>query len=321
MNFFHKIKSKLFLIITVLFISLGLSACVDNSNYPSELRIGIHVWPGYEPLHLARSLGHLDDQIKLIEYASASNVIRAIKNGSIDGATLTLDEALLVKQSGIDIVIILANDFSAGGDAILLNSNNKERKSLKGLKIGVEGSAVGAYVLSRALELNGLSVNDITPIQLKPNEQEKPLIGGLVDAVVTFEPYRSRLLELGAYEYFNSLKIPGEIVDVTIVTKSTYQEYPTLVENIVNSWYETIDYIEHQPDTALSRMGNRIHVSASEMKSGFSLIKLPNRIETRNMMNETGKLREVAQNLMEFMIAQNLISTSVDVNDMFPEIQ
>ncbi len=36
-----------------------LSACQPA---PDPLRLGLHTWPGYEFLHLARSLGHLDNR-------------------------------------------------------------------------------------------------------------------------------------------------------------------------------------------------------------------------------------------------------------------
>ena len=113
-------KRFLTIVISLLFCLGLLSGCTEDKPAVSTLRLGTHTWMGYEPLPLARSLGHLDEQVKLVEFASARNVIRAFKKGSIEAPTLTLEEARGLKHSGLDLAIILVNDFSAGGDAILL---------------------------------------------------------------------------------------------------------------------------------------------------------------------------------------------------------
>ena len=307
---------RLITLILVFLFSALLSGCSDQERAGS-LRIGTHTWPGYEPLHLARSLGHMDERIKLVEFASASNVIRAMKNGSIDGATLTLDEALVVLQSGIDIKVVLVNDFSAGGDAILLSSRYAKDQPLKGLRIGVEGGAVGAYTLSRALELQGLSLADVTPVQLKPIEQRGPLREGRVDGVVTIEPYRSQMLADGAIEVFSSQQLPGEIVDVTVLSRSSITNNPELSANLSNSWYEAVDFINSQPESAYGRMAQRQLVSVEEVRQGLKLVHLPTRVEAVALLQKGGGLRANTKRLMEFMVSQKLLPESMNTDSLF----
>jgi len=72
------------------------------------LRIGTNVWPGYEPLYLARELGYLDPRsVHLVEYPSASEVIRAFRNHAIEAAALTFDEVLLLTQDGFKPRVVL----------------------------------------------------------------------------------------------------------------------------------------------------------------------------------------------------------------------
>jgi ABC-type nitrate/sulfonate/bicarbonate transport system substrate-binding protein len=71
-------------------------------------------WPGYEPLYLARSLGYFNDkEVRLVEYSSASDCMRAFGNGTVEAAGLTLDEALQLAEDGIAAKIILVMDFSS----------------------------------------------------------------------------------------------------------------------------------------------------------------------------------------------------------------
>ena len=306
----------------VIFILLFLAAmlfsgCSAGYNEKESLHIGTHAWPGYEPLHLSKSLGHLDDRVKLVEFESASNVIRAMKNGSIDGATLTLDEALIVKESGINIKIVLVNDFSWGGDAVLLHGKYSKNQSLKGLKIGVEGGAVGAYTLSRALEIQGLDLSDVTPVQLEPARQKIPLRDGVIDGVVTFEPFRSLILEDGAVEVFSSRQIPREIVDVTVLTESSINNAPYLTENLVSSWYEVIDFIKSQPDEAYERMARYRQLSTAEVKRAMELIYLPDRMQVEKLTKPDGELRVNAEKLMNLMVSKNLLPATIDINLFF----
>lgn len=309
-------KLRLNTLILALLLAALFGGCGGEGRVES-LRIGTHTWPGYEPLHLARSLGHMDERIKLLEFASASNIIHAMKNGSIDGATLTLDEALLVLQSGIDIQVVLVNDFSAGGDAILLNARYTKDQRLKGLRIGVEGGAVGAYTLSRALEFQGLSLDDVTPVQLKPIEQREPLREGRVDGVVTIEPYRSQMLADGAIEVFSSNQLPGEIVDVTVLTTSSIMNNPELSANLADSWYETVDFINSQPEGAYSRMAQRQHVTVEEVRQGLKLVYLPGRTEATALLQKGGALRATTQRLMTFMVSQKLLPESMNTASLF----
>ncbi|MEO8040925.1 MAG: hypothetical protein ABI794_19310, partial [Betaproteobacteria bacterium] len=65
-------------------LALAMTGCGRDPE--PVLRIGTNVWIGSEPLYLARELGHLKpDAVQLVEYPSASEVLRAFRNQAIDG--------------------------------------------------------------------------------------------------------------------------------------------------------------------------------------------------------------------------------------------
>ena len=71
----------------------------------SKLMVGTFLWLGYEPLFLARDLGYYDEnQIRFVEYLSATQTNRALRNNSIHIATNTLDEAILLLEQGFWIL-------------------------------------------------------------------------------------------------------------------------------------------------------------------------------------------------------------------------
>ena len=162
----------------------------------TALRIGTNVWIGSEPLYLARELGHLDPAaVQLVEYPSASEVLRAFRNQAIDGMVISLDELFGLAADGLQPRIILVVDVSHGADVVVGRRGMKTMRDLKGKSVAVESGALGAFVLSRALALNGMQASDVNVVHLESNEQPSAFEKGQVDGAVTFDPYRAQFLQ------------------------------------------------------------------------------------------------------------------------------
>ena len=169
---------------------LGISGCSREPE--TALRIGTNVWIGSEPLYLARELGHLDPAVvQLVEYPSASEVLRAYRNQAIDGMVISLDELFGLAVDGLQPRVILVVDVSHGADVVVGRPGMKTMQDLKGKSVAVESGALGAFVLSRALTLNGMQASDVNVVHLESNEQPKAFEKGTVDGAVTFDPYRA----------------------------------------------------------------------------------------------------------------------------------
>ena len=284
-----------------------------------SLLVGTNVWTGYEPLYLARSLDYFDEtKVRLVECSSASQVISAFRNGSLDVAALTLDEALLLKERGYEVKVILVTDISHGGDAILAQPAIAELSELKGRKVGVESSALGAYVLTRALQSINMAVSDVDVVSLEPKEQERAFNNQRIDAVVTFEPVRSRLLESGARLLFDSTQIPGEIVDVLVVRESVLLANREVVETLLDSWFRATRYLQEHPQEAAPRMADRLELAPAKVLDSFAGLRLPGLNECIEMLDgENATLNEVAGRLVEVMREAELLRSDVDWKDLF----
>ncbi|WP_027852761.1 ABC transporter substrate-binding protein [Marinobacterium litorale] len=292
-------------IISLLFVS----ACTERET---PLRLGTNVWPGYEPLYLARELGYLDPgRVRLVELLSGSEVIRAYRNGALDIAALTLDEALLLAQSGVGVQVMLVTDTSYGADVIIAHEGDDPR-DLIGKRVGFESTALGAYVLSRALEIYGIGMGQIHPVSLEFNEHEKRFLEHAVDAVVTFEPVRSRLLERGGNLLFDSRKIPGEIIDVLVVRPSVASSRPEEVRHLIESWYRSIDYLEQQPRKSLRMMSPRLGLEPDQVAGALSLLYIPKAQENRTMLEKGGVVSNQVKRLNRVMLEAGLLERAVD---------
>ncbi len=80
---------------------------------------------------------------------------------------------------------------------------------------------------------------------------------GRVDALVTFEPMRSILLDRGARVLFDSTQIPGEIVDVLAVREDFLERHPERVTELVAGWSRAVAYAKTAPMKAAQLMAPR----------------------------------------------------------------
>ncbi len=298
------------------FLLLILMACSPEPK--SELRIGSNVWPGYEPLYLAREMGLTDkNNIKLIEFSSSSQTLQAFRNEVIDGAALTLDEAYLLLQSGEDLALVLIMDISHGGDAIVAQANIRNMSDMAGKIFGVENNALGAYVLSRAVKISKLNQGDIKVISLAINEQKDAFLNKQVDAVVTFEPILSELHELDGHVIFDSRQIPGEIVDVLVIRRHYLERNIVQIKQLKNIWYQVLKRIDSHPKDTAKIMAKRLKLTPNKTLKSFQGLTLANKqVNIKWLTGENPKLLINGKRLMNIMIEKELLSGPVDYSSL-----
>lgn len=293
-----------------------LAGCVRDSE--PVLRIGTNVWIGSEPLYLARELGRFDPKVvHLVEYPSASEVLRAYRNRAIDGMVISLDELFGLRADGMQPRIIAVADVSDGADVVVARSGIHSMKELTGKPVAVESGALGAYVLSRALALNGMHASDVRVVHLESNEHPAAFEKGEVDGAVTFDPYRTQLLGAGATTVFDSTRIPGEIVDLIAVRAASLDKQPTAVRALLAGWFGAIDYIRSAPADAARRMSIRQQVGPEQFMQGLAMIKLPSRAENLRMLGGSDPgLMVTARRLKTLMLEANLLRADVEIDSL-----
>lgn len=300
-----------------LFLILLIPFCVACSS-KEPLRVGTNIWIGYEPLHLAQDLGYFEGMpVRIIEYPSASDAIRSFRNGVIDVAALTLDEALILKQDELDIRIVLVTDYSCGADVVMAQSDVSSLSALKGKRIGVETSALGAYMLDRMTRKAGMKIADYTVIPMGVDQHEQAFKERRVDAVVTFEPVRTRLLKAGARILFDSREIPGEILDVLVVRKELLERRPEEVGKLLKKWFQALDFLRSNSDDATTRMAARLGISREELRGAMGGIRIPDREENLKLLSGTPPaINKAARNLSDSMLRDSLLRRKPDTENM-----
>jgi len=294
-------------------LALPLIGCMREPE--TALRIGTNVWIGSEPLYLARELGRLDPTaVQLVEYPSASEVLRAFRNQAIDGMVISLDELFGLAVDGLQPRIILVVDVSHGADVIVGRRGMQTMHDLKGKSVAVESSALGAFVLSRALALNGMQASDVNVVHLESNEQPSAFEKGEVDGAVTFDPYRAQFLRAGAKTLFDSTQIPGEIVDLLAVRATVLEKQPKAIQALLTGWFGAIEYMKREPNDAARRMGIRQQTTGEQFLEAQQGLRVPSREENLRMLGgATPELAVTGRRLMALMVDAKLLRTGLEI--------
>lgn len=99
-----KLQDKFIRIAVAVFLVLLFSICAKETL---PLRVGAVIWPGTESLYLARDLGYYDNTpIRFLDYPSDSELMRAYRNGDLEAITITLDEALSLRETTPDVRVV-----------------------------------------------------------------------------------------------------------------------------------------------------------------------------------------------------------------------
>ena len=295
-----------------LLVAVFLAGCQP----PHEpLRIVSSPWPGYEPLYMARDLGYLKEtSVRISELPSANITMEAFSNGSADISTLTLDETLTLLAKGQKLRILLVMDISNGADAVVAKPGIRSLAELKGKRLGMENIPLGAYILSRVLDISGLKATDIDVIPMPEDKHEKAYLQDNIDAAITMEPYKSRLTKAGAHVLLDSSQMPNEIFDLVVVREDVYQTRRDDLCQLARQWFRTLDYVQANQQDAYTRMGKRLGMDAEAFRTAMAGLKVPYRQENQLLLGgNTPTLLAPAGRLADIMQRGHMLPGPVDI--------
>jgi len=253
---------------------------------PAEpLRIGSHVWPGYEFLFLAHREGWLDDAgIQIVETGSASESLAALADGRIDGAALTLDEVLRGSSERFAPLVVLLFDISAGADVVLAKRAPARLADIRGWRIGVETSALGTLMLNKLLEAAGLNPGDVETVSVTADGHLQAWASDTVDALITYEPSAYKLEDLGALRIFDSHQLPETIIDVLAVSRAAADRKPGPLRSLIAGYFRARHLWQTNPIDSAYRMAGHLGVSANEVARLYRGMELPDLAYNRHLL-------------------------------------
>ncbi|WP_409524713.1 ABC transporter substrate-binding protein [Nitrincola sp. MINF-07-Sa-05] len=300
------------LILMSMLLTLLLPGCSEVPEPP--LRLGISAWLGNDPFILARDLDILKaPTVRVVELSSIAETKRNLRNGELEAAALTLDEALRLVEEGVALQIVGVLSLSDGADAIVAGSSIRTLQDLRGKRLALEDGAVGMLLMRRMLMVGGYSLSDLHLQYMEAPLHEQVLRSGQVDAVITYEPMRSRLLADGYNELFSSGWMPGELVDVLVVRNDLSPRRRQSLVDLLVGWERGLEYLNKHTDEAVELLVRGSELTQQEYLTAFNGIYFHNIRDSVSLLQgaEPG-LAQGSRLLVNILIEQQMLAEMPD---------
>lgn len=249
------------------------------------LAIGTNLWIGYEPFHLARATGTLPADVTLVEARSSPSLMEAVASGSLDGAALTLDEVMRLEAAGLSMVVLAVLDVSSGADVVLARDAAVKARGPANARIGVETEGVGAFVLYRFLEKQGLTLGQVRVQPVPVGDHADALRRLDLDYIVSYEPMVSHLEQTGAVRVFDSTDMAGEVVDVLAVRRDRMAGRQETLRRLLGAWYGGVDSMVRGDTASMQRVSQRQNLSLARVRQVMSRLDFPSPATGRAMLS------------------------------------
>lgn len=235
--------------------------------------VGWTIYAGWMPWPYAQQTGIVKkwadkygitiNLVQINDYVESLNQFTARK---LDAVTSTnMDALTLPAAGGVDTTALIVGDYSNGNDGVLL----KGRKSLaeiKGLPVNLVQGSVSQYFLARALESVGLKQSDVKLVNTSDADAVAAWPTADVKAMATWNPMLREIDALpDANLVFDSSKIPGEILDMMIVSTDRLKENPDFGKALVGIWYEVLELMQGSSPAAVAARTAMASLSGTDL--------------------------------------------------------
>ncbi|WP_285582927.1 ABC transporter substrate-binding protein [Herbidospora sp. NBRC 101105] len=285
----------------------------------APITLGFSAWPGWFPWQVAQEQGLFEKNgvtVELKYFDSYTDSLNALATGTIDANSQTLNDTLASVAGGAQQSIVLVNDNSTGNDQIIAAPGIKTLADLKGRTVAAEQGTVDHYLLLLALEKAGLSEADVQFTPMLTDAAAAAFVAGQVDAVGAFAPFTSTALEReGSTAIATSADFPGAIPDHLVVTRDLLSRDEKAVQGLVNTWFDTIEWIGANRAKAVEIMAKRGGVTPAEYETydkGTTIFTLD-----QNRTAFTGALDQQAKRISDFLVSTELVDAAPPLEGLF----
>ena len=240
--------------------ALALMAAAATAQ-DTPVAIGISGWTGFAPLTLAKEAGlfkkqGLDVSIKKIPQKDRH---LALASGDIQCAATTVETWIVWSANGIPTTQIFQLDKSYGADGMVVKPGINSIKELKGKTVAASAPGTAPYfTLAWMLAKNGLTLKDVTVVNLEPQAAANAMIAGTsgLDAAMTYEPYLSAVRakpEAGKI-IATTLDYPM-VMDTFGCTPKFLADNGKAAQGLANAYFEALEMIKADPKKSFEIMG------------------------------------------------------------------
>ena len=291
-------------------LAITAALAVSAPAFADDIKVGIGIsgWTGFAPLTLAKEAGifkknGLDVTLKKIPQKDRH---LAVASGDIQCAATTVETWISWNANGVATKQIFQLDKSYGADGMATRNDITAIKDLKGKTVAASVPGTAPYfTLAWMLKKNGLSVKDVTVVNLEPASAAQAFVSGQNDAAMTYEPYLStvRAAPDKGKIIATTLDYPM-VMDTFGCTPKFLSENPKAAKALADSYFEALDMIAKDQAKAYEIMGADVKQSAEQFGNSAKYLRWQDRAANQKFFETEFKTfnKDAADLLLEIGI-------------------
>lgn len=269
--------------------TLAVAAVFAAAAQAQETKVTIAMsgWTGFAPLTLAKEAGlfkkhGLDVTIKKIPQKDRH---LAIASGDVQCAATTVETWIVWNANGVATTQIFQLDKSYGADGMVVKPHIQKIADLKGKTVAASAPGTAPYfTLAWFLRENGLSLKDVSVVNLEPQAAANAMIAGTgnLDAAMTYEPYLGAVRakpEAGRI-IATTLDYPM-IMDTFGCTPKFLADNPKAAQGLANAYFDALEMIKAEPQKSFGIMGADVKQSAEQFEASQKYLRWQDREANR----------------------------------------
>ncbi|HEU4380712.1 MAG TPA: ABC transporter substrate-binding protein [Hyphomicrobiaceae bacterium] len=298
---------------TVLTALIGL--CGTASAQETQVAIGISGWTGFAPLTLAKEAGifkanGLDVSIKKIPQKDRH---LAIASGDIQCAATTVETWVVWNANGVATKQIFQLDKSYGADGMAVRNDIASIKALKGKTVAASAPGTAPYfTLAWFLKKNGMSVKDVTIVNLEPAAAATAFIAGQNDAAMTYEPYLSavRAAPDKGKIIATTLDYPM-IMDTFGCTPKFLADNSKAAKALADSYFQAVAMIGKEQAKAYEIMGADVKQTGEQFGNSAKYLRWQDKAANQKFFD--GELQAFSKEAADLLLEVGIIKQVPDI--------
>jgi NitT/TauT family transport system substrate-binding protein len=146
--------------------------------------------------------------------------------------------------------------------------------------------------------------------------------GGKFDCVAVFAPFTVEALKRpDSKVIFSSADLPGAIPDHFVATGAIVDKDPSAIQKLVDSWYETLDWMKAHPDEATAIMAAKAEISPADYGSfaeGTTIFTVEQALKAyEDRAGDPTSLVEMSRRINPFLVSSGLAKSQADLSKLF----
>ncbi len=295
-----------------------LAAFSPAAAQDTKVSIGYSGWTGFAPLTLAKQADIFKKNgldVTLTKVPQASRHL-AIASGDLQCAATTVETWVVWNANGVAAKQIFQLDKSYGADGMAARNTIASIKDLKGKTVAASPPGTAPYfTLAWMLKKNGLSVKDVTVVNLEPAAAAQAFVAGQNDAAMTYEPYLStvRAAPDKGKIIATTLDYPM-IMDTFGCTPKFLAENPKAAQALANSYFEAVAMIEKDQAKAYEIMGADVKQSGEQFGNSAKYLRWQDKASNQKFF--AGELQAFSKEAADLLLEIGIIKAIPKIDDL-----